>query len=130
MKDYQVSINELYEKLKTNSLGLTDEEAKKRLNNNNFIYKQKSFNFFYLFNDYTTIVLFFIAIFSIFVSHIRKESLFVSFILLIMVFLNIFLSILFISLDKINEIITFITSGIAAIAKERDIIKISNKFLF
>ena len=95
---YNETVEELYKRLSTSKLGLTDEEAQKRLEKygeNKLTEKKKKSNialFFGQFNDFMIILLIFASIFSAIISYIRNESYIDSIIIIIIVVINAVLS--------------------------------------
>ena len=95
---YNETVEELYKRLETNKLGLTDEEVQKRLERdgeNKLTEKKKKANFvlfFEQFNDFMIISLIFASIFSAIISYIRNESYVDSIIIIIIVIINAILS--------------------------------------
>ena len=95
---YNEKIDELYERLETSRLGLTDEEAEKRLlrdGKNKLAEEKKKSNlvlFFSQFNDFMIILLIFASMFSAIVSYIRHESYVDSVIIIVIVVINALLS--------------------------------------
>ena len=95
---YNETVEELYKRLSTSKLGLTDEEAQKRLEKygeNKLTEKKKKSNialFFGQFNDFMIILLIFASIFSAVISYIRNESYVDSIIIIVIVVINAILS--------------------------------------
>lgn len=95
---YNLKIEDIYKELNTNELGLTEEEAKKRLEEygeNKLKETKKQSNiikFLSQFNDLMIILLIFASIFSAVISYIRNESYLDSIIIIVIVFLNAILS--------------------------------------
>lgn len=95
---YNESVKEIYNRLKTDEKGLTEEEAKIRLDRdgeNKLIDKKKKSNlilFLGQFNDFMIILLIFASIFSAGISYVRHESYVDSIIIIIIVVINAILS--------------------------------------
>ena len=95
---YNKSVEELYHLLNTSRLGLTEEEAKKRLEEygeNKLTEQKKKSNFILFleqFNDFMVILLICAAIFSAIMSYIQNESYFDSIIIIVIVIINAILS--------------------------------------
>ncbi len=95
---YNETVEELYERLKTSEIGLTEEEAKERLlqnGENKLTEKKKKSNlvlFFEQFNDFMVILLIFASMFSAIISYIRNESYVDSIVIIIIVIINAVLS--------------------------------------
>lgn len=95
---YNLKIEDIYKKLNTNEDGLTEEEAKKRLEENgeNKLKEAKKksniIKFLSQFNDLMIILLIFASIFSAVISFVRNESYLDSIIIIIIVLLNAILS--------------------------------------
>lgn len=95
---YNKSVEELYHLLNTSRLGLTEEEAKKRLEEygeNKLTEQKKKGNFILFleqFNDFMVILLICAAIFSAIMSYIQNESYFDSIIIIVIVIINAILS--------------------------------------
>ena len=95
---YNEKVIDLYSRFYSSETGLTDEEAKKRLEqygeNKLAERKQKSnfVKFVSQFNDFMIILLIFASIFSAFISYIRHESYIDSIIIIIIVIINAVLS--------------------------------------
>ena len=95
---YNETAEELYERLDTSESGLTEEEARKRLERdgeNKLIEKKKKSNallFLEQFNDFMIISLIFASLFSAVISYIRNESYIDSIIIVIIVIINAILS--------------------------------------
>ena len=98
MKDYNLKIEELYKKYETSIKGLTEEDAKSRLEKNGenklAEAKKKSSVVMFLsqFNDFMIILLICAAIFSAIVSYIQSESYVDSIIIIVIVIINAILS--------------------------------------
>lgn len=94
MKSYNLSIDEILEKLNTNVGGLTDDEANLRMNKygqNILISERKKSNvskFFLQFKDLMIIILILSAIVSFVLSYINKESYIDSIIIIAIVIIN------------------------------------------
>ena len=86
MKD---NLEDLFNHYNTTINGLTEEEAKERLDNNTN--KRKSF-LIQLIKDYSFWLLLFAIIFSIFISYIKNESYLVPIILIILLIIEIFVN--------------------------------------
>ena len=95
---YNETIDELYKRLETNERGLTEEEAKKRLEKygeNKLTEQKKKSNialFFEQFKDFMVILLIFASIFSAAISYIQHESYVDSIIIIVIVIINAILS--------------------------------------
>lgn len=95
---YNETVEELYKRLETNEKGLTEEEAKKRLERdgeNKLTERKKKSNlmlFLGQFNDFMIILLIFASIFSAGISYVRHESYVDSIIIIIIVVINAILS--------------------------------------
>ena len=95
---YNETIDELYKRLETNERGLTEEEAKKRLEKygeNKLTEQKKKSNialFFEQFKDFMVILLIFASIFSAVISYIQHESYVDSIIIIVIVIINAILS--------------------------------------
>lgn len=95
---YNETVEELYKRLETNEQGLTEEEAKKRLERdgeNKLTERKKKSNFMLFlgqFNDFMIILLIFASIFSAGISYVRHESYVDSIIIIIIVIINAILS--------------------------------------
>lgn len=95
---YNESIEEIYKKFETNINGLSEDEAKKRLEEkgeNKLEERKKKSNlilFLGQFNDFMIILLIFASIFSAGVSFVRNESYVDSIIIIIIVVINAILS--------------------------------------
>lgn len=95
---YKQKVEDLYKTFETNENGISDEEAKKRLEKYglNKLKEQKKKSklvlFLNQFNDFMIILLIFASIFSAFISYIRNESYFDSIIIIIIVVINAILS--------------------------------------
>ena len=95
---YKQKVEDLYKNFETNENGISDEEAKKRLEkygaNKLKEQKKKSKLILFLnqFNDFMIILLIFASIFSAFISYIRNESYFDSIIIIVIVVINAILS--------------------------------------
>ena len=95
---YNETIDELYKRLETQENGLTEEEAKRRLEKygeNKLEEQKKKSNialFFEQFNDFMVILLICASIFSAIISYIRHESYVDSIIIIIIVIINAILS--------------------------------------
>lgn len=97
-KYYNKKVEELYKELNTNINGLTEEEAKKRLQEygeNKLTERKKKSNFVVFisqFNDLMIILLIFASVFSAVISYIQKESYADTIIILVIVAINATLS--------------------------------------
>jgi len=95
---YNEKVDEIYLRLKTNINGLTDEEAKARLEQdglNKLTERKKKSNlmlFLGQFNDFMIILLIFASLFSAVISYIRHESYIDSIIIIVIVVINAILS--------------------------------------
>lgn len=95
---YNETVEELYRRLETNERGLTEVEAKKRLERdgeNKLTERKKKSNlmlFLGQFNDFMIILLIFASIFSAGISYVRHESYVDSIIIIIIVVINAILS--------------------------------------
>ena len=95
---YKEKIEEIFERLNTNRNGLTEEEAKKRLERdgeNKLKEKKKKSDFLVFlnqFNDFMIILLIIASIFSAGISYVRHESYFDSIIIIVIVIINAILS--------------------------------------
>ena len=95
---YNETVNEIYQRLKTNEKGLTEEEAQKRLERdgaNKLVERKKKSNlalFFNQFCDFMVILLIFASLFSAVISYIRHESYVDSIVIIIIVIINAILS--------------------------------------
>ncbi len=95
---YKEKVEEIYKRLNTNINGLTEEEAKKRLEEygeNKLTERKKKPNivlFLSQFNDFMIILLIFASIFSAGISIVRNESFVDSIIIIIIVIINAILS--------------------------------------
>ena len=95
---YNESIEEIFERLETKKEGLSEEEAKKRLERdgeNKLVEKKKKSNlvlFLSQFKDFMILLLIFASIFSAGISYVRNESYVDSIIIIIIVFINAILS--------------------------------------
>lgn len=95
---YKLTVEELYKKYETSIEGISEEEAKKRLErdgqNKLAEAKKKSSLIMFLsqFNDFMIILLIFASIFSAFVSYIQHESYVDSIIIIVIVVINATLS--------------------------------------
>ena len=95
---YNERVDEIYQRLKTNEKGLTDEEAQKRLERdglNKLVERKKKSNlalFFGQFCDFMVILLIFAALFSAVISYIRHESYVDSIVIIVIVVINAILS--------------------------------------
>lgn len=95
---YNESIEELYQRLETSKNGLTEEEAKKRLEKygeNKLEEAKKKSNFVLFlgqFNDLMIILLICASIFSAIISYVRNESFADSIIIIVIVIINAILS--------------------------------------
>ena len=117
---YGETIEDLYKRFKTSKDGLSEDEAKKRLEENgeNKLAEQKKKSnlvlFFSQFNDFMIILLIAASVFSAIISYIRHESFADSIIIIVIVIVNAILS--FIqekkadaAIDELNKM--FITSN-------------------
>ena len=97
-KYYNKKVEELYKELNTNINGLSEEEAKKRLQEygeNKLTERKKKSNFVVFisqFNDLMIILLIFASVFSAVISYIQKESYADTIIILVIVVINAILS--------------------------------------
>lgn len=97
-KYYNKKVEELYKELNTNINGLTEEEAKKRLQEygeNKLTERKKKSNFVVFisqFNDLMIILLIFASVFSAVISYIQKETYADTIIILVIVVINATLS--------------------------------------
>ena len=97
-KYYNKKVEELYKELNTNINGLSEEEAKKRLQEygeNKLTERKKKSNFVVFisqFNDLMIILLIFASVFSAVISYIQKESYADTIIILVIVVINATLS--------------------------------------
>ena len=97
-KIYNETIDELYKKYKTNINGLSEKEAKKRLeaNGENKLKEQEKKSnialFFGQFNDFMIILLLCASIFSLVISFVKHESFIDSIIIIVIVIVNALLS--------------------------------------
>ena len=88
---YNETIEDLYKRFKTDKDGLSEEEAKKRLEQNgeNKLAEQKKKSnialFFGQFNDFMIILLMAASIFSAVISYVRHESFVDSIIIIVIV---------------------------------------------
>ena len=95
---YNETVEEIYIRLNTNKKGLTEEEAKKRLDRdgeNKLIERKKKSSFMLFlgqFNDFMIILLIFASIFSAGISYVRHESYVDSIIIIVIVVINAILS--------------------------------------
>lgn len=95
---YNETVNELYKRLESSERGLTEEEAKKRLEKygeNKLAEQKKKSNialFLEQFKDFMVILLIFASIFSAVISYIQHESYVDSIIIIIIVIINAVLS--------------------------------------
>lgn len=95
---YNKTVEELYEELKSNINGLTNEEVKERLEKygeNKLEERKKRSNlamFLNQFNDFMIILLIFASVFSAAISYVRKESYVDSIIIIVIVVINAILS--------------------------------------
>lgn len=95
---YNETVDELYKKYNTNINGLSENEAKKRLEQygeNKLNERKKKSNiviFLSQFNDFMIILLIFASIFSAVISYIRHESYVDSIIIIVIVIINAILS--------------------------------------
>lgn len=95
---YNEKVEDLFQRLDTKETGLTDEEAKERLQKygeNKLAERKKKSNFMLFlgqFNDFMVILLIFAAIFSAGISYVRHESYVDSIIIIIIVVINAILS--------------------------------------
>ena len=95
---YNESIEEIFERLETKKEGLSEEEAKKRLERdgeNKLVEKKKKSNlvlFLSQFKDFMILLLIFASIFSAGISYVRNESYVDSIIIIVIVFINAILS--------------------------------------
>ncbi len=95
---YNETVNDLYKRLDTTENGLTEEEAKKRLEKygeNKLIEQKRKSNFVLFmgqFNDFMIILLIVASIFSAVISYIRQESYADSIIIIVIVVINAILS--------------------------------------
>ena len=95
---YKQKVDDLYKEFQTSINGISEEEAKKRLEKygQNKLKEQKRkpkiLLFLNQFNDFMIILLIFASIFSAFISFIRNESYFDSIIIIIIVIINAILS--------------------------------------
>lgn len=95
---YNETVEELYKRMDSNEHGLTEEEAKKRLEKygeNKLTERKKKSNlslFLEQFNDFMIILLIIASIFSAIVSYIRHESYIDSVIIIVIVIINAILS--------------------------------------
>lgn len=132
---YNETIDELYKRLNSNIDGLTEEEAKKRLeiNGQNKLTesKKKSSMLVFLgqFNDFMIILLLIASIFSAFVSYIRNESYIDSIIIIIIVIINATLSFIqekkaSAAIDELNKM--FITNNYVIRKGEKKSIDVRN----
>ena len=91
---YNETVSELYKRLESSERGLTEEEAKKRLEKygeNKLTEQKKKSNialFFGQFKDFMVILLIFASIFSAVISYIQHESYVDSIIIIIIVIIN------------------------------------------
>lgn len=119
-KIYNETIDELYKRFNTDKNGLSEKEAKKRLEENgeNKLKEQKKKSnialFFSQFNDFMIILLIVASIFSAVISYVRHESFVDSIIIIIIVIVNAILSFIQekkadVAIDELNKM--FITSN-------------------
>ena len=93
-----MKIEDIYKELDTSIEGLSEVEAKKRLelNGANILKEEKKKSnvilFLEQFKDFMVILLIFAAIFSFFISYIRHETFFDSIIIIVIVIINAILS--------------------------------------
>lgn len=117
---YNETVNELYKRLESSERGLTEEEAKKRLEKygeNKLAEQKKKSNitlFLEQFKDFMVILLIFASIFSAVISYIQHESYVDSIIIIIIVIINAVLSFIQekkadVSIQELNKM--FITNN-------------------
>ena len=117
---YNETINELYKRLNTDKNGLSEAEAKRRLEQNgeNKLAEQKKKSnivlFFGQFNDFMIILLIAASIFSAVISYVRHESFVDSIIIIVIVIVNAILSFVQekkadVAIEELNKM--FITSN-------------------
>src|SRR5574344_1623522 len=117
---YNEKVDDLYNKFETSITGLSEEEAKKRLDRdgeNKLTEKKKTSSlvlFINQFNDFMIILLIFASIFSAVISYIRHESYVDSIIIIVIVVINAILSFIQekkadVAIDELNKM--FVTNN-------------------
>lgn len=134
---YNKTVEELYEELKSNINGLTNEEVKERLEKygeNKLEERKKRSNlvmFLNQFNDFMIILLIFASVFSAAISYVRKESYVDSIIIIVIVVINSILSFIQekkadVAIEELNKMFvtnnTVIRNGIKQIVDVRNIV--------
>ena len=132
---YNETIDELYKRFKTSKNGLSENEAKKRLEENgeNKLKEQKKKSnivlFFGQFNDFMIILLMVASIFSAVISYVRHESFVDSIIIIVIVIVNAILSFIQekkadVAIEELNKM--FITSNFVIRDGKKESIDVRN----
>lgn len=132
---YNEKVDDLYNKFETSITGLSEEEAKKRLDRdgeNKLTEKKKTSSlvlFINQFNDFMIILLIFASIFSAVISYIRHESYVDSIIIIVIVVINAILSFIQekkadVAIDELNKM--FVTNNYVIRNGKKELINVRN----
>ncbi len=132
---YNEKVDDLYNKFETSITGLSEEEAKKRLDRdgeNKLTEKKKTSSlvlFINQFNDFMIILLIFASIFSAVISYIRHESYVDSIIIIVIVVINAILSFIQekkadVAIDELNKM--FVTNNYVIRNGKKELIDVRN----
>ena len=132
---YNEKVDDLYNKFETSITGLSEEEAKKRLDRDgeNKLTEKKNTSslvlFINQFNDFMIILLIFASIFSAVISYIRHESYVDSIIIIVIVVINAILSFIQekkadVAIDELNKM--FVTNNYVIRNGKKELINVRN----